>query len=58
MGSVDRGDQIRGYYSCRTKCRKNYKYIFHFLFDVAITNTFILQKYFCTNSPYSTVKDF
>ena len=25
MGGVDRGDQIRGYYSCRTKCRKFYK---------------------------------
>lgn len=37
MGGVDRGDQIRGYYSCRTKCRKNYKYIFHFLFGVATT---------------------
>ena len=22
MGGVDRGDQLRGYYSCRTKCRK------------------------------------
>ena len=30
MGGVDRGDQVRGYYSCRTKCRKFYKYIFHF----------------------------
>ena len=28
MGGVDRGDQVRGYYSCRTKCRKFYKFIF------------------------------
>ena len=35
MGGVDRGDQVRGYYSCRTKCRKFYKYTFHFLLDVA-----------------------
>ena len=38
MGGVDRGDQLRGYYLCRTKSRKFYKYIFYFLFDVAITN--------------------
>ena len=38
MGGVDRGDQLRGYYSCRTKSRKFYKYIFTFLLDVAITN--------------------
>ena len=44
MGGVDRGDQVRGYYSCRTKCRKFYKYIFHFLLDVTITNAYILQK--------------
>ena len=37
MGGVDRGDQKRGYYSCRTKSRKLYKYIFYFLLDVAIT---------------------
>ena len=36
MGGVDRGDQLRGYYSWRTKSRRFYKYIFHFLFDVAI----------------------
>ena len=27
MGGVDRGDQVRGYCSCRTKCRKIYKYM-------------------------------
>ena len=42
MGWVDRGDQLRGYYSCRTKNRKFYKYImFYFLLDVAIH----VQKY-------------
>ena len=44
MGGVDRGDQLRGYYCCRTKSRKFYKYIFYFLLDVAITNAFILMK--------------
>ena len=58
MGGVDRGDQIRGYYSCRTKCRKFYKYIFHFLFDVAITNAYILQKSSCGSAPFKTIKEF
>ena len=44
MGGVDRGDLVRGYYSCRTKCRNFYTYIFHSLFDVNIINSFILQK--------------
>ena len=44
MGGVDRGDQIRGYYHVRMKCRKVYKYIYNFLFDVSITNAFILYK--------------
>lgn len=30
MGGVDRGDQIRGYYRCRVKSRKFYKYIYIF----------------------------
>ena len=38
--------QLRGYYSCRYKSRKFYKYIFFFLLDVAITNAFILHKHF------------
>ena len=45
MGGVDRGDQLRGYYNCRTKSRKFYKYIY-FLLDVSITNAFILWKNF------------
>ena len=28
-----RGDQLRGYYCCRIKSRKFYKYIFYFLLD-------------------------
>ena len=43
MAGVDKGDQLRQYYRIRTKCRKNYKYIFRFLFDVAITNSYILS---------------
>ena len=52
------GDQVRGYYSCRTRCRKFYKYIFHFLLDVSIRNVFILQKHYCPDKPFQHVKDF
>ena len=44
MGGVDRGDQLRGYYRCRVKSRKFYKYIFFFLLDISITNAYILYK--------------
>ena len=27
MGGVDRGDQLRGYYACRTRSRKFYRYV-------------------------------
>ena len=56
MGGVNRGDQLCWYYSCRTKSRKFYKYIFHFLFDVAITSSYILQKSFCSNSTIKNIK--
>ena len=45
MGGVDRGDQLRDYYHVRLKCVKNYKYIFWFLFEVAVTNAYILTHY-------------
>jgi len=44
MGGVDRGDQIRGYYSTNLKCRKFYKYIVNFLVGVALSNSFILHR--------------
>ena len=44
MRGVDRGDQLRNYYSCRTKGYKFYMYIFWFYFDVAITNSLALYK--------------
>ena len=58
MGGVDRGDQLRGYYRCRTKSRKFYKYIFYFLLDVAITNAFILMKNHTSKGSKMTIKDF
>ena len=42
MGGVDLGDQLRKYYSVHLKCNKNYKYIFWFMFDVCITNAYVL----------------
>ena len=54
MGGVDRGDQKRGYYSCRTKSRKFYKY---FLLDVAITNTYILLQQF-SDTTLTNIKDY
>ena len=58
MGGVDRGDQLRGYYSCRARSRKFYRYIFFFLFDVAITNSYILYKHYCPTATHKNIKDF
>ena len=58
MGGVDRGDQLRGYYNCRMKSRKFYKYIFYFLFDVSITDAFILYKNYCSSPTLNTIKKF
>ena len=58
MGGVDRGDQLRGYYRCRIKSRKFYKYIFYFLLDVAITNAFILVKHHTSGGSKMSIKDF
>ena len=51
MGGVDKRDQLRQYYRVRTRCRKYYKYIFWFLFDVAITNSYILSLFTPTTIP-------
>ena len=58
MGGVDRGDQLRGYYNCKVKSRKFYNYIFYFLFDVSITNLFILYKNFRSSPAFNTIKKF
>ena len=57
MGGVDRNDQLRGYYQVRLKCRKYYNYIFWCLFDVAITNMFLLCRDY-SNLPYNSTKEF
>ena len=58
MGGVDRGDQLRGYYRCRSRSRKFYKYIFFFLLDVAITNAYILMKSSGRPCPFKDFKTF
>lgn len=57
MGGVDNNDQLRGYCHVRLKCRKYYKYVFWFLFDLMVTNSFILCRHF-TDLPYKSVKEF
>ena len=61
MGGVDKGDQLRQYYRVRSRCMKNYKYIFDFVVDSSITNAFILaHSYSPTTLPtnHQTLKAF
>ena len=54
MGGVDKGDQYHKYYHVRMKSRKSYKYIFWFLFEVCVFNSFILSHYSPCNHPISS----
>lgn len=45
MGGVDLGDQYRKYYQVRMKSRKFYRYIFWFLFEICILNSYLLYQY-------------
>ena len=58
MGGVDKGDQLRNYYKVRLKCMKYYKYIFWFLFDVSITNSYILSCFVPSSTLKLTLKQF
>ena len=57
MGGVDQGDQLRKYYQLRLKSRKFYKYIFWFLVDVCIINTYRLHSAY-SKEPYANLKTF
>ena len=57
MGGVDFNDQLRGYYSIRLKSRKFYKYLFWSVFDIGLTNMFIVCKKF-TELGYNNAKSF
>ena len=58
MSGVDKGDQLRHYYKVRMKSSKCYKYVFWFLFDVSITNAFILSRYMVTTNTYAALRSF
>lgn len=49
MGGVDRADQFRSYYSFGRPSKKWWKYLFHFVINTAIVNSFIIYK--LTNLP-------
>ena len=57
MGGVDLNDQLRRYYNFNMKSRKSYKYIFFFLFQLAITNSYILCKQY-SNLDIRCIKKF
>ena len=57
MGGVDVGDQLRGYYKCRSKSRKFYKYVI-FLLDIAITNAYILGQNYVPTTASKSLKEF
>ncbi len=59
MGGVDLNDQLRQYYHLRLKSRKNYKYFFWFIVDVALSNAYILTKFDTyLSDTYKTIKSF
>ena len=58
MAGIDLGDQKRGYYKCRSKSRKFYKYIFIFLLGVAINNAYILDEHYKPTTECRSLKDF
>ena len=51
MNVRETGDQLWSYYHVRLKSRKFYKYMFRFLFDVVVTNSYILSRYGITTNP-------
>lgn len=44
MGGVDRADQLRAQYSTFRKAKKWWRYLFWFLFDVCLINSYICMK--------------
>ena len=57
MGGVDRNDQLRKYYNFTMKSHKFYMYLFFFLFQLSITNSFILCRHY-TDADIQTIKKF
>ena len=61
MGGVDRGDQLRSYYSCSRKSQLWWRKILYFLVDIARVNAWICYRKHhstvATNSPESSEED-
>ena len=49
MGGVDRADQLQSFYFAGYSSRKWYRYIFWFLFNLSVCNSFILESIYRTN---------
>ena len=49
MGGVDRTDQLRLFYFAGYSSQKWYRYIYWFLFNLSVCNSFILESIYCTN---------
>ena len=58
IGGVDNGDQNWGYYKCPTKFRKFYMYVYSFLKDVCITNSYVLHKKYSPSRKFKRVRNF
>ena len=58
IGGVDLGDQYRGYYAVRTKSRKFYRYIFWFLVEVCILNSYIYHRYSASTKKIKTYLEY
>ena len=58
MGGVYRGDQYRKYYQVQMKSRKSYRYIFWFLFEISVLNSFVLHRYSPCTSKILNYLDF
>ena len=61
MNGVDERDQLHNYYTVRLKCMKYHKHIFWLIFDVSITNAYILSSFIpttCTSISMDTLKRF
>ena len=56
MGGVDRTNQRSRYYSLDHRCSRPWMRIFLHLFDVTISNAYILYKHNCRSSSTSKVK--
>ena len=51
------GDQLCGYYSYKIKSNKLYKYIVFFLFNVIVTNAYILRKSYHSLAIFKNIKE-